>query len=95
MASKIVLDKEEIPKQWYCILPDMPKPMPPFIETDKRAPGPGIVPLIFPKEIIAQEMSKERWIDIPEEVREVYRLWRPTPLFRAVRLEKADRKSVV
>lgn len=89
MASKIVLDKEEIPKRWYCILPDMPKPMPPFIETDKRAPGPGIVPLIFPKEIIAQEMSKERWIDIPEEVREVYRLWRPTPLFRATRLEKA------
>jgi tryptophan synthase beta chain len=89
MASKIVLDKEEIPKQWYCILPDMPKPMPPFIETDKRAPGPGIVPLIFPKEIIAQEMSKERWIDIPEEVRDVYRLWRPTPLFRAERLERA------
>jgi len=89
MASKIVLDKEEIPKQWYCILPDMPKPLPPFIETEKRAPGPGIVPLIFPKEIIAQEMSKERWINIPEEVREVYSLWRPTPIFRATRLEKA------
>ncbi len=89
MPSKIVLHKEEIPKQWYCILPDMPKPMPPFIETEKRAPGPGIVPLIFPKEIIGQEMSKERWINIPEEVREVYSLWRPTPIFRATRLEKA------
>jgi tryptophan synthase beta chain len=89
VPSKIVLHKEEIPKQWYCILPDMPKPMPPFIETEKRAPGPGIVPLIFPKEIIGQEMSKERWINIPEEVREVYSLWRPTPIFRATRLEKA------
>jgi len=89
MASKIMLDQEEIPKQWYCILPDLPKPLSPLIEPAKRAPGPGIVPLIFPKEIIAQEMSKERWINIPEEVREVYRLWRPTPLLRAVRLEKA------
>ena len=86
---KILLNEEEIPKQWYCILPDLPKPLAPTIEPDKRAPGPGIVPLIFPKEIIAQEFSKERWIDIPEEVREVYRLWRPTPLFRAVGLEKA------
>ncbi|MCZ2809267.1 MAG: TrpB-like pyridoxal-phosphate dependent enzyme, partial [Candidatus Bathyarchaeota archaeon] len=58
-SNKIMLDEEEIPKQWYCILPDMPKPMPPFIETETRAPGPGIVPLIFPKEIIGQEMSKE------------------------------------
>jgi len=88
-SQKILLDEEEIPKQWYCILPDMPKPLPPLIETKTRKPGPGIVPLIFPKEIIAQEMSKDRWINIPEEVREVYRLWRPTPLFRAVRLEKA------
>ena len=88
-STKIMLNQEEIPKQWYCILPDLPKPLPPLIEPAKRAPGPGIVPLIFPKEIIAQEMSTERWIDIPEEVREVYRLWRPTPLFRAVRLEKA------
>ena len=90
MASKkILLDEEEIPRQWYCILPDLPRPLPPTIEPDKRAPGPGIVPQLFPKEIIAQEFSKDRWIDIPEEVREVYRLWRPTPLFRAVGLEKA------
>jgi tryptophan synthase beta chain len=89
MASKIALDKEEIPKQWYSILPDLPKPLPPLIEPAKKAPGPGIVPLIFPKAILGQEMSTERWINIPEEVREVYRLWRPTPLFRAERLEKA------
>jgi tryptophan synthase beta chain len=89
IRKKIVLNEEEIPKQWYCILPDLPKPMPPFIETETRAPGPGIVPQIFPKEILGQEMSKERWIDIPDEVREIYSLWRPTPLFRATRLEKA------
>jgi tryptophan synthase beta chain len=89
VRKKIVLDEEEIPKQWYCILPDLPKPMPPFIEAETHEPGAGIVPQIFPKDILAQEMSKERWIDIPDEVREIYSLWRPTPLFRAIRLEKA------
>ena len=88
-TRKIILDEEKIPKQWYCILPDLPKPLPPTIEPETRAPGPGIVPKIFPKQILAQEMSTERWIDIPEEVRDIYRLWRPTPLFRAVGLEKA------
>ncbi|MBS7614230.1 TrpB-like pyridoxal phosphate-dependent enzyme [Candidatus Bathyarchaeota archaeon] len=86
---KIFLDDEELPKQWYSIIPDLPKPLPPTIEPDKRQPGPGIVPLIFPKAIIGQEISKERFIDIPDEVREVYKLWRPTPLFRAMALEKA------
>jgi len=89
LSRKILLDEEEIPKKWYCILPDLPKPLPPTIEPTKKAPGPGIVPLVYPKEIIAQEFSKDRWIDIPEEVREVYRIWRPTPLYRAVGLEKA------
>ncbi len=88
-SEKIMLDEEEIPKQWYCILSDLPRPLSPIIEPETRKPGPGIVPRLFPKEILAQEFSKDRWIDIPEEVREVYRLWRPTPMFRAVRLEKA------
>ncbi|MEM2872709.1 MAG: TrpB-like pyridoxal phosphate-dependent enzyme [Nitrososphaerales archaeon] len=88
VTRKVLLDEEDIPKQWYCILPDLPKPLPPIIDPMKRAPGPGIVPQIFPKEILAQEMSTDRWINIPEEVRNVYRLWRPTPLFRAVGLEK-------
>ena len=87
-TRKIVMDEEEIPKQWYCITPDLPKPLPPFIDPETREPGVGIVPKIFPKQIIAQELSKDRWIDIPEEVREVYKLWRPTPLFRAIGLEK-------
>jgi len=87
-TRKIVMDEEDIPKQWYCITPDLPKPLPPFIDPETREPGVGIVPKIFPKQIIAQELSKDRWIDIPEEVREVYKLWRPTPLFRAIGLEK-------
>jgi tryptophan synthase beta chain len=86
---KIILDEESIPKQWYNITPDLPKPLPPFIEPETRAPGVGIVPRIFPKEILRQEISKDRWIDIPEDVRDVYRIWRPTPLFRAIGLEKA------
>ena len=89
LTKKILLDEEQIPKQWYCILPDLPKPLPPTIDPETKSPGPGIVPKIFPKQILAQEMSKERWIDIPEEVRDIYGLWRPTPLFRAIGLEKA------
>jgi tryptophan synthase beta chain len=86
---KILLEENEIPKQWYNIVPDLPRPLPPFIDAATKQPGVGIVPRIFPKEIIGQEISQERWIDIPEEVREVYRIWRPSPLFRAIGLEKA------
>jgi tryptophan synthase beta chain len=88
-TKKILLDENEIPKQWYNITPDLPKPLPPFIDAETKEPGAGIVPRIFPKAILGQEMSKDRWIDIPEEVREIYRMWRPTPLFRATGLEKA------
>jgi tryptophan synthase beta chain len=88
MASKkIMLDEEEIPKQWYCILPDLPKPLPSMIHPVTREPV-KLPPPLFPSECLKQEYSEERWIDIPEEVREVYRLWRPTPLFRATNLEK-------
>jgi tryptophan synthase beta chain len=86
---KILLNEDDIPKQWYNIVPDLPKPLPPFIDAATKQPGVGIVPRIFPKAIIGQEISQERWIDIPEEVREVYRMWRPSPLFRAIGLEKA------
>ena len=87
--KKILLKEEDIPKQWYNIVPDLPKPLPPFIDPATKQPGVGIVPRIFPKEIIGQEISQERWIDIPDEVREVYRIWRPSPLFRATRLRKS------
>jgi tryptophan synthase beta chain len=86
---KILLKEDDIPKQWYNIVPDLPHPLPPFIDAATKQPGVGIVPRIFPKEIIGQEISQERWIDIPEEVREIYRIWRPSPLFRAIGLEKA------
>ncbi len=86
---KILLKENDIPKQWYNIVPDLPHPLPPFIDAATGQPGVGIVPRIFPKEIIGQEISQERWINIPDEVREVYRIWRPTPLFRAIGLEKA------
>jgi len=88
-TRKILLEEDDIPKQWYNIVPDLPKPLPPFIDAATKQPGVGIVPRIFPKAIIGQEISQERWIDIPEEVREVYRMWRPSPLFRALNLEKA------
>jgi tryptophan synthase beta chain len=88
-TKKILLDEDQIPKKWYNITPDLPKPLPPFIDIETKEPGAGIVPRIFPKAILGQEMSKERWIDIPEEVREIYRMWRPSPLFRATGLEKA------
>ena len=86
---KIILTEDDLPKQWYNITPDLPKPLPPFIDPVTKEPGVGVVPRIFPKAIIGQELSKERWIDIPEEVRDVYRIWRPTPMFRALGLEKA------
>jgi tryptophan synthase beta chain len=87
--KKILLKESDIPKQWYNIVPDLPHPLPPFIEAETGKPGVGIVPKIFPKAIIGQEISQERWINIPDEVREVYKIWRPTPLFRALNFEKA------
>lgn len=89
MQRKVVLDDEELPKEWYNILPDLPKQLPPPIDPTTKSPGPGIMPRLFTKEQLSQEMSSERWIKIPEEVREAYGLWRPTPLIRAARLERA------
>jgi len=86
---KIVLNEEEIPKEWYNILADLPTPLKPYIHPGTKEPvkAEDLAP-IFPTELIKQEMSTERWIPIPEEVRDVYRLWRPTPLYRAKRLEE-------
>ncbi len=87
--KKILLKESDIPKQWYNIVPDLPHPLPPFIDAETGKPGVGIVPKIFPKAIIGQEISQESWINIPDEVREIYKIWRPSPLFRAFGLEKA------
>lgn len=87
---KILLDEDDIPKEWYNILPDLPKPLPPPINPGTKEPvSPKDLEPVFAKELLRQELSQERWISIPEEVREVYRLWRPTPLYRALSLEKA------
>jgi tryptophan synthase beta chain len=87
---KYTLDEKHIPTHWYNILADLPKPLPPPLHPGTKQPlGPDDLAPLFPMELIKQEMSPERYIEIPEEVRDVYRLWRPTNLFRARRLEKA------
>jgi tryptophan synthase beta chain len=88
---KVLLDQEEMPKKWYNILPDLPEPLPPVINPGTKEPiGPGDLAPLFPMELIKQEVSSDRYIDIPDEVREAYfRIGRPSPLYRARRLEKA------
>ncbi|MFO7445389.1 MAG: TrpB-like pyridoxal phosphate-dependent enzyme [Ignavibacteriaceae bacterium] len=88
-TKKFLLSEKEIPEKWYNIQADMPNAMlPPLHPGTKQPIGPEDLSVIFPMELIKQEVSKERWIEIPEEVREVYKLWRPTPMYRAYGLEK-------
>ena len=90
MQTKYLLSEDEIPTHWYNIIPDMPGPLAPVLHPVTLKPvTPGDLLPLFPMGLIEQEMSPERWVRIPDEVREVYRIWRPTPLFRALRLEKA------
>ncbi len=88
--TKILLSDKEIPTKWYNIMADMPsKPKPPLHPGTHQPIGPQDLTPIFPMALIEQEVSQERWIDIPEEVLDIYSLWRPSPLYRAHRLEKA------
>jgi len=88
--TKILLSEKEMPTQWYNIQADLPKPLPPVIHPATGQPiTPDDLAPLFPMALIEQEVSQERWIDIPEEVRDIYKLWRPTPLYRAQHLEKA------
>jgi tryptophan synthase beta chain len=90
MNTKILLSEDQIPRQWYNIIPDMPGPLAPVISPQTLKPvTPEEMLAIFPMSLIEQEMSPNRWIDIPDEVREIYKLWRPSPLYRARRLELA------
>lgn len=90
MAVKYLLSEERIPTAWYNVAADLPEPPPPPLHPGTHQPaGPGDLAPLFPMALIMQEMSSERLIDIPDEVREIYRLWRPTPLLRATRWEKA------
>jgi tryptophan synthase beta chain len=87
---KITLDESEMPTQWYNIIPDLPEPPPPPLHPGTLQPvGPEDLAPLFPMDLILQEVTGERYVDIPGEVLDVYRQWRPSPLFRAHRLEKA------
>ena len=87
--TKYILDEKSMPTRWYNIQPDLPKPLPPYLHPGTKKPlGPADLAPLFPMELIKQEVSQERYIDIPEEIQEIYRVWRPTVLYRALRLEK-------
>src|SRR6187200_3222761 len=87
---KILLDEDEMPTRWYNVLHDLPTPPPPVLHPGTGQPvGPDDLAPLFPMALILQEVSTEQYVDIPEEVLDVYRLWRPSPLYRAHRLEKA------
>jgi tryptophan synthase beta chain len=86
---KFLLEESEIPAHWYNVVADMPRPPAPALGPDGTPIGPDALAAIFPATLIEQEVSRERWIAIPEPIREIYRLWRPSPLYRALRLEQA------
>ncbi len=86
--TKFLLDESEIPTHWYNVIPDMPNPAAPYLGPDGQPVTPDALSAIFPPAIIEQEVSTERWIPIPEPVREALQLWRPSPLYRALRLEQ-------
>lgn len=87
---KILLNESDMPREWYNVVADMPnKPLPPLHPGTKQPAGPDDLAPLFPMELIMQEVSQDTYIEIPDEVRDIYRIWRPTPLFRARGLEKA------
>ncbi|MBK7480227.1 MAG: TrpB-like pyridoxal phosphate-dependent enzyme [Bacteroidales bacterium] len=88
--SKILLSEKEMPRQWYNIAADMPnKPLPPLDPATRQPIKPEALAAVFPMELIKQEVTTERYIDIPDEVLELYKTYRPSPIFRAYNLEKA------
>ncbi len=93
MSDQVVrfdLPQSDIPRQWYNIQADLPRPLPPVLHPGTKQPvGPDDLAPLFPMALIMQEVSRDRYVEIPDEVRDIYKLWRPTPLLRARRLEKA------
>ena len=86
-STKILLPEKEMPRQWYNILPDLPKPLnPPFSPVTGKPVTPEELNAIFPMGLILQEVSTDNYIDIPEDILNIYRLWRPSPLIVARRL---------
>ena len=93
--TKFLLDESQLPRRWYNVRADMPNPMQPILHPGTGQPvGPDDLAPLFPMELILQEVSEEPEIAIPEEVLDIYRLWRPTPLYRAHRLEQARRDAL-
>ncbi|MBM3803626.1 MAG: TrpB-like pyridoxal phosphate-dependent enzyme [Acidimicrobiia bacterium] len=89
MNTRFTLPQSAIPTRWYNLLSDLPEPLPPPLHPGTRQPvGLQDMTAIFPENLVMQEMSADRWIEIPEPVRDIYALWRPTPLLRATRLEQ-------
>jgi len=90
MQTQFLLSQNDMPTRWYNIQADLPQPLPPVLHPVTLKPiGPDDLSVLFPMPLILQEVSQERYIDIPQEVQDILKLWRPTPLMRAVRLEKA------
>ncbi len=87
-VTKIILSENEMPTSWYNVLPDLPEPLPPLLHPATKEPT-ILPPPLFPRSLDQQESSQERYIEIPEEVQDIYKMWRPTYLHRAYRLEKA------
>ncbi|MBD3383731.1 TrpB-like pyridoxal phosphate-dependent enzyme [candidate division KSB1 bacterium] len=87
-ATKFMLDEKDMPRQWYNLAADLPTPPLPPLGPDGNPVSPDMLTPIFPMGLIEQEVSQERWIDIPEKILEILSLWRPAPLYRARRLEK-------
>jgi len=88
--TRFQLDQSRLPKAWYNINADMPVPPTPVLHPGTMQPvTPDFLGVLFPMNIVMQEVCQDRWVEIPEPVREIYRMWRPTPMHRAVRLEKA------
>ena len=89
-VTRIQLDETELPTRWYNIIPDLPAPPPPVLHPGTHEPvGPDDLAPLFPMDLILQEVSTDSYVDIPQEVLDVYKLWRPSPLYRARRLERA------
>jgi len=89
MVSKVFLEEKEMPREWYNLAADLPSPLQPPLGPDGKPVSPDMLGAVFPMNLIEQEVSAERWIKIPEGILELLRIWRPTPLQRALRLEKA------
>jgi tryptophan synthase beta chain len=89
MSIKVLLNEDEIPRQWYNLAADLPTPLQPPLGPDGNPITPEMLAPVFPMNLIEQEVSSERWIDIPEEILEILYRWRPSPLHRARYLEKA------